>query len=98
MHVPVGRPPEGNPPFSWEESATDYLKMEFLGKSTSWGVAQMLEQFERSNEFSISMVMHKSLYQGTVCCGRKILPNRRRPILRSSRHAQKVGGEGLDQF
>jgi lysozyme family protein len=49
VHVPVGRPPEGNPPFSWEESATDYLKMEFLGKSTSWGVAQMLEQFERSN-------------------------------------------------
>lgn len=49
VHVPAGRPRSGNPPFSWEESATDYLELGGFTKSTSWGLGEMLYQLEKSN-------------------------------------------------
>jgi len=49
VHVPAGRPRSGNPPFSWEESATDHLELGGFTKSTSWGLGEMLYQLEKSN-------------------------------------------------
>jgi lysozyme family protein len=49
VRVPAGRPVEGHPPFSWEESAFDALEYEgFTGKS-DWNIATMLYRFERFN-------------------------------------------------
>ena len=48
-HVPAGRPINGNPPFSWEESATDALKQKKLDKINDWGAARILYQIESYN-------------------------------------------------
>lgn len=47
--VPKGRPIAGSPPFTWEESAADALKMKNLDKITDWSLAHMLYQMERYN-------------------------------------------------
>lgn len=51
-HVPAGRPANGEPPFTWEESAADalaYDKITSLGPD--WGVAAALYAAERINGF-----------------------------------------------
>lgn len=48
-HVPAGRPKEGNPPFSWEESATDALTIEGFASKTDWSITGMLFSFEKFN-------------------------------------------------
>jgi lysozyme family protein len=47
--VPAGRPKTGNPPFTWEESATDALAMKGLSAQTDWSLAGTLYQLERFN-------------------------------------------------
>jgi hypothetical protein len=47
--VPAGRPPTGNPPFTWEQSAEDALTMHNLG--ANWTVGGTLYQLERYNGF-----------------------------------------------
>jgi lysozyme family protein len=47
VNGPVGRPRDGNPPFSWEESASDYLELRGITKSTRWGLGEMLYKLER---------------------------------------------------
>lgn len=42
VSVPKGRPVNGNPPFSWEESATDALKYKRLDRNTDWSTSRML--------------------------------------------------------
>ncbi|WP_201747918.1 hypothetical protein [Chitinophaga vietnamensis] len=51
VHVPKGRPLVGDPPFTWEESATDALTMEGFVGQQQWGVPNMLYDFERYNGF-----------------------------------------------
>jgi lysozyme family protein len=48
-NVPAGRPKSGNPPFSWEESATDALTMKGLSAQTEWSLPGTLYQLERYN-------------------------------------------------
>ena len=49
VRVPAGRPRTGNPPFTWEESASDALSMKGLGQGTDWSPAGVLYQLERYN-------------------------------------------------
>jgi lysozyme family protein len=49
VQVPAGRPKNGNPPFTWEESALDALSLKKLGSQTDWSLAGTLFQLERYN-------------------------------------------------
>jgi lysozyme family protein len=48
-HVPAGRPLIGNPPFTWEESATDALMLKQFNLEKNWIIANMLYMLERYN-------------------------------------------------
>ena len=48
-HVPSGRPVTGEPPFSWEFSAEDALRMRGLEKVTDWSVPHALFEAEGYN-------------------------------------------------
>lgn len=48
VHVPTGRP-LGKPPFTWEESAIDALKLRGLDKVKRWAVPETLKQLEMYN-------------------------------------------------
>jgi lysozyme family protein len=47
--VPAGRPLAGNPPFSWEESAIDALRLRSIHKWSEWTVPGTLYQLEGYN-------------------------------------------------
>ena len=49
VQVPADRPKKGNPPFTWEESASDALSIKGLGFQTDWSLAGTLYQLERYN-------------------------------------------------
>ncbi len=49
IHVPKGRPPEGNPPFTWEVSAADALRLQKLDQWEDWTIPGILFQFELFN-------------------------------------------------
>ena len=49
VHVPAGRPPTGNPPFTWEASAADALTLTGFATSKDWSVAGLLYQLEAYN-------------------------------------------------
>ena len=49
VHVPSGRPKSGNPPFTWEESATDAMKYKKLDKWDDWSIPGMLYKLEEYN-------------------------------------------------
>jgi lysozyme family protein len=51
VHVPAGRPISGNPPFTWEESATDALVSHGLDHVSEWSLPGLLYQIERYNGF-----------------------------------------------
>ncbi len=48
-HVPAGRPKTGNPPFSWEDSASDALQMMNLHTWDNWSLAGLLYKLEAYN-------------------------------------------------
>ncbi len=51
VQVPAGRPPNGQPPFTWEDSATDALTFQgFAGKS-DWSLPTMLYRLEGYNGY-----------------------------------------------
>ncbi|MGZ5189941.1 MAG: hypothetical protein ACXWCZ_02915 [Flavisolibacter sp.] len=50
-HVPKGFPKNGNPPFSWADSAEDALKLKSLHTWNDWTVPGVLFQLERYNGF-----------------------------------------------
>jgi lysozyme family protein len=62
VHVPKNRPINGDPPFSWEESAFDGLKMKSLDQWTDWSVPGILFQMERYNGFGYRSKSIKSPY------------------------------------
>lgn len=47
--VPAGRPIKGNPPFTWEESADDALRMKGLHEIKTWSIERMCFEWERYN-------------------------------------------------
>lgn len=49
VQVPKGRPINGNPPFTWAESATDAIKYQKLDKVTDWSIDNTLELLEKYN-------------------------------------------------
>ena len=48
-HVPAGRPQDGMPPFTWEESAADALALRKLDQWRDWSIAGLLYQIEGYN-------------------------------------------------
>ena len=51
VQPPPGRPKNGSPPFTWEQSAADALQLKRLGADTDWSLAGTLYQLERYNGF-----------------------------------------------
>jgi lysozyme family protein len=51
VHVPAGRPTAGQPPFTWEASATDALEVEQLDHWQDWSIPGMLYRLEGYNGF-----------------------------------------------
>jgi lysozyme family protein len=51
VQVPAGRPVEGNPPFTWEASARDALKIKGFVGQPDWSTARMLHRWEANNGF-----------------------------------------------
>jgi lysozyme family protein len=51
VHVPAGRPPSGQPPFTWEQSATDALTVEGFANKTDWTLPAILYRLEAYNGF-----------------------------------------------
>jgi len=49
VRVPKGRPRTGTPPFTWEESATDALRGQGLGRVTGWTVERIAYVMEGYN-------------------------------------------------
>jgi lysozyme family protein len=49
VHVPRGRPPTGDPPFSWEDSAVDAFTFGALAESSDWSLARTLLRWEKYN-------------------------------------------------
>jgi lysozyme family protein len=49
VRVPAGRPSQGAPPFSWEESAIDAITVNRYDKWNDWSIAGMLVIWERYN-------------------------------------------------
>lgn len=48
-NVPEGRPVNGDPPFTWEESAADALKLQRLSTWQDWSISGILFQLEKYN-------------------------------------------------
>jgi lysozyme family protein len=48
-HVPAGRPAEGDPPFTWSESAIDALELEGFDGKTDWTMDTICERAEIYN-------------------------------------------------
>lgn len=48
-HVPAGRPPRGTPPFTWEESAEDALRLRRLDRVRDWSLPRLLYELEGYN-------------------------------------------------
>lgn len=49
IHVPVGRPKKGSPPFRWEDSAIDALTMMGYDKPKIWDYDDVLARLEDYN-------------------------------------------------
>ncbi len=51
FHVPAGSPAQGNPPFTWEESAADALHFQKLYNWVDWSLTGLLFKLEAYNGF-----------------------------------------------
>jgi lysozyme family protein len=49
VHIPVGRPKTGSPPFTWEESAVDALRFHKLDAWRDWSLSGLLFKLEEYN-------------------------------------------------
>src|SRR5262249_37321527 len=69
-HVPAGRPPDGEPPFTWEASAVDALRNEGWPRGTDYSVAGALYRVERYNGLGYRLyhpdVLSPYLWAGSV--------------------------------
>jgi lysozyme family protein len=48
-HVPAERPAAGNPPFTWQESAIDALKLRKIDRVADWSIERILFELEGYN-------------------------------------------------
>jgi lysozyme family protein len=55
VQVPAGRPKSGQPPFTWEDSATDALRLKKLEQVTDWSLPRILYKLEEYNGFGYRM-------------------------------------------
>lgn len=69
VQVPAGRPVDGNPPFTWEESAIDALRFDHLADCKDWSIASILFMCEKYNGFGYRKHGVPSSY---VWCGTSI--------------------------
>lgn len=51
-HLPDGRPPEGEPPFTWEESATDALRFRHFTQWDDWSIPGTLFLLESHDSWN----------------------------------------------
>ena len=51
VHVPANRPRDGQPPFTWEQSAADALTLQGLDRWSDWSVPGLLYRLEAYNGF-----------------------------------------------
>ncbi len=51
VHVPAGHPVNGQPPFTWEQSATDALTIEGFANQKDWSLPRILYRLEAYNGF-----------------------------------------------
>jgi lysozyme family protein len=56
VNVPAGRPPLGNPPFSWRDAAIDALQYQGLDSVTDWSVGHVLYLLEGYNGYGYHFV------------------------------------------
>lgn len=49
VHVPAGRPRDGNPPFTWEQSARDALHLQGIDNWHDWSIGGLLYKLEQYN-------------------------------------------------
>ena len=71
IHVPVGRPGEGEPPFTWEESAIDALRLRGLQRIEKWSLPRLLYEMEGYNGWGYRLyhqhVLTPYLWSGSHC-------------------------------
>jgi N-acetylmuramoyl-L-alanine amidase len=71
VRVPAGRPPTGNPPFTWEESALDALTMRGFNASQDWSLPGILFKLEAYNGWGYRRyhpeVLSPYLWSGSYC-------------------------------
>lgn len=58
VHVPIGRPKDGEPPFTWRDSALDALNYRQPATWTDWTIAGLLYRFEAWNGFGYRLYHH----------------------------------------
>lgn len=58
VHVPAGRPAFGEPPFTFEESAIDALKMQGADRITDWSIGNVLYFLEGYNGYGYDRFHH----------------------------------------
>jgi lysozyme family protein len=51
VQIPKGRPKDGEPPFTWEQSATDALQIKKLNQVADWSLPATLYRLEAYNGF-----------------------------------------------
>lgn len=61
VHVPANRPATGNPPFTWEDSAADALKLRSMNRWTDWSLPGVLYELEGYNGFGYRLYHPKTL-------------------------------------
>ena len=49
VHVPAGRPVDGDPPFTWQESAIDAMRYKSLDREKDWSIPAALDHLEHYN-------------------------------------------------
>ena len=71
IHVPAGRPKAGKPPFTWEESAIDALKLRKLDRVKVWTLPRVLYELEGYNGWGYRLyhthVLSPYLWSGSTC-------------------------------
>ncbi len=71
IHIPAGRPKRGNPPFTWEESAIDALKLRNLNRVKEWSLPRVLYELEGYNGWGYRLyhqhVLSPYLWSGSKC-------------------------------
>ena len=56
VHIPPGRPLKGRPPFTWEQSANDALKLRGLASLSDWSLPAVLYRLEGYNGYGYRLL------------------------------------------